>query len=552
MAGDLRIGIVGAGGRGGNFARLIELCGGSVQAVCDNDPARLDQAATALGVPEKYDDFERMLEKSDLQAVIVGTPMPLHVPQSIQALDHGLHVMCEVPAAVSIEEARQLVLATRRSHSVYMMAENYCYTRPNMVIRQLVRQGAFGETYYAEGEYLHELKELNEITRWRRQWQTGIEGVTYPTHSLGPILQWMNDRVVRLSCEGTGHHYKDPRGEHYHSESPVMLCKTSRGGLIKIRLDMVSDRPHALYNYQLQGTDGAYESGREHGGNRIWLRQLSRELRWHDLEGLLNLDQFRREFIPADWQDLPAEARQSGHRGGDYFVIRDFLRAARGEMPPPVGIHEAMDMTLPGLVSQQSILQEGKWLAVSDSRTWDEKPPYRQLMMVWPQDRLDSPPDIRVAEGYRLRMLAEGEEAAWMDLMHQAKLGQWDQKAFDKLRNTILPDGLFVIEHAASGTLVGTAMAQHRPNPQNPYGAELGWVAADPAHAGKGLGQAVSAAAVGRMIQAGYRRIYLTTDDSRLPALKTYLRMGFRPLPYTPDMEQRWADVKAKLDWKEP
>jgi len=41
-----------------------------------------------------------------------------------------------------------------------------------------------------------------------------------------------------------------------------MLAKTINGGLIKIRVDMLSDRPHAMSNYSLQGTQGAYESAR--------------------------------------------------------------------------------------------------------------------------------------------------------------------------------------------------------------------------------------------------------------------------------------------------
>jgi len=72
-----------------------------------------------------------------------------------------------------------------------MMAENYTYMLPNVIVKELVRRGLFGSVYYAEGEYIHELKGLNEITTWRRKWQTGIDGVTYGTHSLGPILQWM-------------------------------------------------------------------------------------------------------------------------------------------------------------------------------------------------------------------------------------------------------------------------------------------------------------------------------------------------------------------------
>lgn len=144
-----------------------------------------------------------------------------------------------------------------------MMAEHYTYFKSNVVIRELARQGLFGNVYDGEGEYLHDLKELNEATPWRRQWQTGIAGVTYGTHSLGPILQWMpGDRVTRVCCADAGQRYGDPRGVAYAQTTPVLLCQTARGALIKIRVDMVSDRPHAMTNYALQSTDGCYESGR--------------------------------------------------------------------------------------------------------------------------------------------------------------------------------------------------------------------------------------------------------------------------------------------------
>jgi len=50
--------------------------------------------------------------------------------------------------------------------------------------------------------------------------------------------------------------------------------------------------------------------------------------------------------------------------------LLDFLNAITGRAPCPIGIHEAMDMTLPGLVSQQSIAEGGRWLPVPDSREW--------------------------------------------------------------------------------------------------------------------------------------------------------------------------------------
>jgi predicted dehydrogenase len=365
----LEVGIAGACGRGASFKSACDATGHvTIRAVCDTNAAGLHDAAIRLGASEEYTDYAAMLERSRLDAVILGTPMPLHVPQAMAALERGIHVLSEVPAGVSLDECRDLVRACGRSKGVYMMAENYTYMRPNVMVREMVRRGVFGTPYYAEGEYVHELKELNETTRWRRKWQTGIDGITYPTHSLGPILQWMpGDRVVSVCCTGSGHHYRDPRGAEYENEeSCVMLCKMRDSGLVKIRVDMLSDRPDSMTNYSLQGTDGCYESARAtHERAKVWLRSKS-----VGKDTWLFLDELEDEFLPAFWKEAAEAASRAGHGGGDYFEILDFVNAIVAEEAVPVGIHEAMDMTIPGLVSQQSILQGGRWLDVPDSRSW--------------------------------------------------------------------------------------------------------------------------------------------------------------------------------------
>jgi hypothetical protein len=82
------------------------------------------------------------------------------------------------------------------------------------------------------------------------------------------------------------------------------------------------------------------------------------------------LQQFEDEFLPEIWRNPPPEALQAGHGGGDYFEVLDFVNAIQGKAPAPVGIHEAMDMTVPGLVSQKSMRKGGRWLDVPDSREW--------------------------------------------------------------------------------------------------------------------------------------------------------------------------------------
>jgi hypothetical protein len=129
---------------------------------------------------------------------------------------------------------------------------------------------------------------------------------------------------------------------------------------------MLSNRPHAMTNYQLQGTKGCYESARSRmEPHRIWLEDLAPDMNtWMELGALED------EYLPEMWRNPPEAALRAGHGGGDYFEVLDFVNSIVDGTPCPIGIHEAMDMTLPGLVSQASIAEGGVWMDVPDSRTW--------------------------------------------------------------------------------------------------------------------------------------------------------------------------------------
>jgi predicted dehydrogenase len=247
------------------------------------------------------------------------------------------------------------------------MAENYIYRKPMVLLQAMVEAGLFGEVYYAEGEYIHELSALHHTAEgkptWRYYWQVGVNGCTYPTHSLGPCLQWIGERPARISCIGTGR-WTDP--EHTMEDTVLLLCKTESEKLIRVRLDMLSKRPHAMTNYTLQGTKGAFEGARRAGeGNWVWVEDFCRDPnQWAPLET------FEPEFLPEIWRNPPPEALQAGHGGGDYFEVMDFVDAVQGRKPPAVDVYQAMDMTLPGLISQESIRRRGEWLEVPDARAW--------------------------------------------------------------------------------------------------------------------------------------------------------------------------------------
>ncbi len=365
----LKIGVIGACGRGGGLAESFEhIDGATVQAVCDISD-KLPEAQEKLNAAEAWTDAEEMLDGSDLDAVIVGTPVALHVPQAIMALDRGIHVLSEVPAAVSIEQCRELVEAVERSDAIYMMGENACWMKHVAMVTEMVDRGLFGELYYGEGEYLHDLKARSEDTVWRRSVLNGTDGITYGTHALGPLLRWLGgDRIVSVCCEGSGHHMKDPHGEFYCQDTSVMVAKTAGGALLKIRDDMISNRPGCSNNYLIQGTTGTFDGDRygyyKLDRMRVWAEELSEQHRWLTLEDLGD------EYTSEGWLRWPDAEEKGRHIGADYVMLGEWVEILRGERPNPIDVHRALDMTLPCLISQQSIQQGAVWLDVPDSRDW--------------------------------------------------------------------------------------------------------------------------------------------------------------------------------------
>jgi mycothiol synthase len=177
----------------------------------------------------------------------------------------------------------------------------------------------------------------------------------------------------------------------------------------------------------------------------------------------------------------------------------------------------------------------------------DESRP--QLQMVWPERLLSAPPVARLVAGYGLRTYRPGDEPRFFRLMELAGWSGWDSEKLRPSLSRILPDGWFMAVHEPSGEIVATAMALHNYSCLQPFQGNLGWLAGDPAHAGHGLGSAVSAAVTARLISAGYRDIRLGTEDFRLAAIRIYLKLGYVPALYRPEMLERWQAICGALNW---
>lgn len=102
----LNIAVVGVAGRGG--ANLGGVSGENIVALCDVDDNNLTKAGLIHPGAKKYNDFRKMLEQSDIEAVVVSTPDHCHATIAATALRLGKPVYCEKPLAHSLHEARVL------------------------------------------------------------------------------------------------------------------------------------------------------------------------------------------------------------------------------------------------------------------------------------------------------------------------------------------------------------------------------------------------------------------------------------------------------------
>lgn len=149
---------------------------------------------------------------------------------------------------------------------------------------------------------------------------------------------------------------------------------------------------------------------------------------------------------------------------------------------------------------------------------------------------------------YGLRTFRPGDEDAWLALLQSGEFGAWDRVRLDlMLRNPhvrVPHDGIFFA--TVDDRPVGTASTYLHPVDDR-IDPELGWVVVNPSHRGHGLGSLVCQAVLEYVGRLGYDHAYLLTDDFRLPAIKTYLRLGFEPVLTDPSHPARWAAIHRQL-----
>ena len=114
-----RIAVIGVGIMGSQHVRdLGRISNTQLAAVCDIDKSRADQAAAQYNVPAFY-DYHDLLDKTELDGVMIATPHYFHTPISIDALKRGIHVLTEKPLAVHVKDGQKMIAAYEQARQQF-------------------------------------------------------------------------------------------------------------------------------------------------------------------------------------------------------------------------------------------------------------------------------------------------------------------------------------------------------------------------------------------------------------------------------------------------
>jgi hypothetical protein len=329
----LRLGFIGIGGRGSyhlNCALGIE--GVEVPAICELKPVRLYQAKrwveeAGLPTPRMYDrgpeDFKRLCENEQLDAVICCTPWEFHTPVCLSAMRSGKNAISEVPLCITIEEAWEIVETFEKTGKWATIGlEGF----GDGTLLNMVRKGLFGTIVHCETGYIHDLRMVKFTPAeepWRLQHSVLRNGNLYPDHPMArmlPILdvnhgdrfdfiQSMSSSSVMLRNYAELNYGKDSlyaKTKFSLGDYNASLVRTVNGKMMTIIHD--TSTPHPREDFRMQGTKGIYLSD----GRRVYIE--GRSPKAHEWEPA---DKYYKEFaVPRPTIPPRKGGAIAGHGGG--------------------------------------------------------------------------------------------------------------------------------------------------------------------------------------------------------------------------------------------
>jgi predicted dehydrogenase len=148
-----------------------------IAAICGCNRDRAEEMAKKYEIPFVFTDYREMIEKGNLQAIIIATPEDLHYPMTMYSLDAGLHVMCEKPLAFNVKQAKEMYEKAESIGVKHMIMFTHRWWPHIEYLKKLIDDGYLGRCYHCDIRLLYDCAR-NTQYRWKfdRKRSNGVLG----------------------------------------------------------------------------------------------------------------------------------------------------------------------------------------------------------------------------------------------------------------------------------------------------------------------------------------------------------------------------------------
>ncbi len=361
----VRIGIVG--GRFGATFYFHEHPNCIVEAVSDLRADRRAILQETYHCQKTYESLDLLLKDKKIDAVFIATGAPDHARHVLAALNAGKHVLCAVPAAMTLEECAMLLETVKRTGLTYMMAETTMYRQNTISVKKMYSEGKFGNIFSAAAEYNHPGLEVLFWEDGAPTWRHGFPPMHYPTHCTAFLVGVTGERLTEVSCVGWGDESPLLKNNPYNNPfwNETAFFKTGKGNPFRVEVNW-RGALRSVERGEWRGDRMSFFSALQEGQEHTIVR--SADTMGQDDAGFQHKQPVVEQYEqPKWWQTdiLPGPLRHnSGHDGSHTFITHEFIDALISNRSPEVNIHEALAYTAPGIVAHQSALKGGECMKV--------------------------------------------------------------------------------------------------------------------------------------------------------------------------------------------
>lgn len=170
---------------------------GELVAVASRSQASAEAYAQEWHIPQAFGSYQAMLDSEAVDAVYISLPNQLHAEWSIYALEHGKHVLCEKPFALSLAEVDAMIAASEGTGQVLAEAFMYRHHPQTKLIKEMIDNGRLGTITTIRGAFHFAMSNPEVNVRMKPElgggsmWDVGVYPMSYCQFLMGDTPEWV-------------------------------------------------------------------------------------------------------------------------------------------------------------------------------------------------------------------------------------------------------------------------------------------------------------------------------------------------------------------------